>query len=97
MENHIANYFIYCTDVMLKRRVSKVYHFRDTKEPFVYDVFNTPYPLSSLTKDYMVLKYFNEINSAHSSNRQNTKGWLHKLNKRNRKLRELSTTISRKF
>ena len=82
---------------MIKRRVSKVYHFRNTKEPFVYDVYNDPYPLSRLTKDYMVLKHFNEINSANPSNRQNSKGWLHKLNKKSRKLRELSTTISRKF
>lgn len=52
------NYFIYCNHILLNRRVSKVYHFKENGEPFIYDFGGDPISLSELNADYMVLNNF---------------------------------------
>lgn len=54
----MPNYFIYCNHVLLNRRVSKVYHFKEDNAPFVYDCWSNPIALDELGADYMVLKNF---------------------------------------
>lgn len=56
------NYYIYCNNCCLRRRVNKVYHFRETGEPFVYDIDNMPVSLKALKEvskvDWWVMKNY---------------------------------------
>ncbi|WDR22153.1 hypothetical protein PJM41_0068 [Salmonella phage vB_SenS_UTK0009] len=79
---HPSNFFIYCTSPLLKRRISKVYHYKASQQPYVYDRDGDHIPLDQLGTDYMVLKRFNEAKISSVHNCQNSKTWWYKKRKK---------------
>lgn len=79
---HPENFFIYCADKSLKRRINKVYHYRASQQPYVYAVDGDHIPLEQLSCDYMILKNFDETKISSVHNRQNPLTWKYKKKKK---------------
>lgn len=81
------NDFIYCVSPALKRRINKVYTYKDGTR-YVYGYDSEHIPLDTLENGYMILKHFNEAKISSVHNRQNSKTWWYKKKKQGIKFRK---------